>query len=195
MIDAQTIQKLRQLTGAGMMDAKKALTEAHGDETKALEILRQMGQKIAAKKQLERLAKEGLIEAYVHMNGKVASLIMLGCETDFVAKNQEFKTLAHDLAMQIAAMNPLYISSANVPEEIIAKEKNFYAAELAKENKPADIKEKIISGKLEKYFSEVCLLSQKFIKDDSLTIKDLIDAYTAKLGEKIEVKKIIRWEI
>ncbi|HPI67520.1 MAG TPA: translation elongation factor Ts [bacterium] len=195
MIDAQTIQKLRQLTGAGMMDAKKALTDANGDENKALEILRLMGQKIAAKKQQERIAKDGLIEAYVHMNGKVAALVMLACETDFVAKNSEFKTLAHDLAMQTAAMNPLYISSDDVPEEIINQEKKIYEEELKNDQKPSEIKEKIINGKLEKYFSEICLLSQKFIKDDKQTIKNLVDSYTAKLGEKIEIKKIVRLEI
>jgi len=195
MIDAQTIQKLRQLTGAGMMDAKKALTDANGDENKALEILRLMGQKIAAKKQQERIAKDGLIEAYVHTNGKVAALVMLACETDFVAKNSEFKTLAHDLAMQTAAMNPLYISSTDVPEEIVNQEKKIYEEEMKTDQKPPEIKEKIITGKLEKYFSEVCLLSQNFIKDDKQTVKNLIDSYTAKLGEKIEVKKIIRLEI
>lgn len=195
MIDAPTIQKIRQTTGAGIMDIKKALSEANGDENAALEILRQMSQKIAAKKQAERVAKEGLIDAYIHTNNKVAALIMLSCETDFVAKNQDFKNLAHDLAMQIAAMNPLYISAADVPADIVAKEKEFYLSEMTADNKPADIKEKIITGKLEKYFSDVCLMSQKFIKDDTKTIQDLITAATAKLGEKIEIKKIVRWEI
>jgi len=150
MTDKNTIQKIRQQTGAGIMDIKKALVETDGDETKALEVLRKMGQKIAAKKQAERTAENGIIDAYVHANGKVASLIMLGCETDFVAKNEEFKNLAHDIAMQISAMNP--------------------------ENIPA-------------------LLEQNFIKDESKTIKDLVDEITAKLGEKIEVSEISRLEV
>lgn len=150
MTDKNTIQKIRQQTGTGIMDIKKALVEADGDENKALEVLKKMGQKIAARKQAERTAENGIIDAYVHANGKVASLIMLGCETDFVAKNEEFKNLAHDIAMQVSAMNP---------EDITA------------------------------------LLEQNFIKDESKTIKDLINEVTAKLGEKIEVSEISRLQI
>lgn len=150
MINTQAVQKIRQQTGAGIMDITKALAEADGDENKALALLKKMGQKIAKKKQAERGANEGIIEAYVHANSKIASLVMLACETDFVTKNEEFKNLAHNIAMQIAAMNPKDVPS---------------------------------------------LLEQNFIKDDGKTIKDLIDEYTVKLGEKIEVKKIVRFSL
>jgi len=195
MISTKLIQKLRADTGAGIMDIKHALQEAQGDENKAINILRQMGQKIANKKQMERTANEGAIGNYIHANGKIAALVALSSETDFVAKNEFFKTLAHDLAMQVAAMNPSYIAPENIPAEILEKEKTFYREELAKENKPQEIAEKIIAGKLNKYFEDVCLLNQKFIKDDQKTVADIITETIAKLGEKIEVKKIIRWEI
>lgn len=195
MADINLIQKIRQQTGAGMMDVKRALQAAGGDEQKTLEFLRKMGQKIAAKKQAEREAKDGLIEAYVHANGKVAALVLLSCETDFVAKNQDFKNLAHEIALQVAAMNPQYISAQDVPAETVAQEKEVYAATLANEKKTAAVMEKIIAGKLSKYFEEVCLLEQKFIKDDKKTIKQLVDEATVKLGEKIEVKRIVRLQI
>lgn len=195
MISTELIQKLRAETGVGMMDVKKALEEAQGDENKAREILRQMGQKIAFKKQNERIAKDGLIEPYVHANGKMAAMVMLSSETDFVAKNEIFKNLAHDLAMQVAGLNPSYISDEEIPAEIIEQEKENYRQELAKENKPAEIIEKIIEGKLNKFYEEVCLLNQKFIKDDTKTVKNLIEEHITKLGEKIEIKKIIRWQI
>jgi elongation factor Ts len=195
MIDSQTIQKLRANTGAGIMDVKKALEEANGNEEQALEILRKMGQKIAAKKQAEREANEGIIGSYIHANGKVAAMVLLTCETDFVAKTEDFKNLAHDIAMQIAAMNPLYINTSEVPAELIEKEKTFYKEELEKEGKPAEIQEKIIEGKLNKYYEDICLLNQKFIKDDTKTIVDLITDATAKLGEKIEIKKIAKLSV
>lgn len=191
-IDSKIIQKLRAITGAGIMDVKKALEEAGSDEQKALEILRIKGQKIATKKQEERVAKEGAIAAYVHANGKVAALVMLACETDFVARNEEFKNLAHDIAMQVAAMNPQFLSADKVPQDMVEKEKEIMRANLQDEKKPAAVLEKIMAGKLQKFFEEVCLLEQKFIKDDTKTIADLINEQTAKLGEKIEVKKIAR---
>ncbi|HOY56120.1 MAG TPA: translation elongation factor Ts [bacterium] len=191
-IDSKIIQKLRATTGAGIMDVKKALEEAGGDEQKALEILRIRGQKIATKKQEERVAKEGAIAAYVHANGKVAALVMLACETDFVARNEEFKSLAHDIAMQVAAMNPQFLTADKVPQDVVEKEKEIMRASLQDEKKPAAVLEKIMAGKLQKFFEEVCLLEQKFIKDDTKTIADLINEQTAKLGEKIEVKKIAR---
>lgn len=195
MISTELIQKLRTETGIGIMDVKRALEEAQGDEKKALEILRQMGQKIALKKQNERIAKDGLIEPYSHANGKLAAMVMLSSESDFVSKNEIFKNLAHDLAMQVAALNPTYISSEEIPTEILAEQKQIYRDEMAKENKPAEIVEKIIEGKLNKFYEEVCLMNQKFIKDDTKTIKNLLEEHIAKLGEKIEIKKIIRWEI
>jgi elongation factor Ts len=186
------IKKLREQTGAGVMDIKKALVEAKNNEEKAIEILRKQGQKIAAKKNAERVAKEGLIEAYVHNNGKVASLVMLSCETDFVARNSEFKELAHDLAMQVAAMNPQYLSADKIPAAALEKEREIIRESMADEKKPKEVVEKIIDGKLQKFFAEFCLLEQPFIKDDKKTVKELIDEKIAKLGEKIEVKKIAR---
>lgn len=186
------IKKIREQTGAGVMDIKKALIEAGNNEEKAIEILRKHGQKVAAKKSAERVAKEGLIEAYVHGNGKVASLVMLSCETDFVARNTEFKELAHDIAMQVAAMDPKYLSADKIPADILDKEKEVIMDGMKDEKKPKDVLEKIVEGKLQKFYAEVCLLNQPYIKDDSKTINDLIVEKIAKLGEKIEVKKIAR---
>ncbi len=191
MANLELIQKLRKQTGAGMMDVKQALDEANGDESKAVEILRKKGQKIAAKKQQEREAKDGLVEAYIHAGGKVGSMIVLACETDFVARNEEFKALAHEIAMQVAAMKPEYVSAEDVPEDIKNKEMEIYKAELKDQDKPAEVIEKIVNGKLDKFYQQVCLLEQPYIKDDKKKIKDLIDEATAKMGEKIEVKRMI----
>jgi elongation factor Ts len=191
-ISKDLIQKLREQTGAGIMDVKNAVQEANGDEEKVLELLRKRGQKIAAKKQAEREAKEGIIEAYVHGNNKTATLVQLTCETDFVAKNEEFKGLAHDIAMQVAAMDPQYLSPDKVPADILEKEKEIIKEQLKNENKPEDMLDKIVEGKLNKFYEENCLLNQKFIKDDKVTINDLITEKIAKLGEKIEIRKIAR---
>lgn len=191
MANLELIQKLRKQTGAGMMDVKQALDEANGDENKAIEILRKKGQKIAAKKQQEREAKDGLVEAYIHAGGKVGSMIVLACETDFVARNEEFKALAHEIAMQVAAMKPEYISSEDVPEDVKNKEMEIYKAELKDQGKPAEVIDKIVAGKLDKFYQQVCLLEQPYIKDDKKKVKDLIDEATAKMGEKIEVKRMI----
>jgi len=194
MSDKEILIKLRKQTGAGIMDIKEALEEAGDIEEKALEILRKKGKKIVDKR-ANREAGEGFIGSYVHSNGKIASMVKLQCETDFVARNQDFQSLAKDLAMHITASNPEYISEKDVPEEVINKEKEIYKEEIAKENKPEDIQEKIINGKLEKYFEEVCLLNQVFIKDDSKKIKDLLDEATAKIGEKIEISGFSRLNI
>ena len=194
MSDKEILIKLRKQTGAGIMDIKEALEEAGDIEEKALEILRKKGKKIVDKRE-NREAGEGFIGSYVHSNGKIASMVKLQCETDFVARNQDFQSLAKDLAMHITASNPEYISEKDVPEEVINKEKEIYKEEIAKENKPEDIQEKIINGKLEKYFEEVCLLNQVFIKDDSKKIKDLLDEATAKIGEKIEISGFSRLNI
>lgn len=191
-ISKDLIQKLREQTGAGIMDVKQAIQEANGDEEKTFELLRKKGQKIAAKKQSEREAKEGIVEAYVHGNSKTATLVQLTCETDFVAKNEEFKQLAHDIAMQVAAMDPQYLSPDTVPVDILEKEKEIIKEQLKSENKPAEMLDKIVEGKLNKFYEENCLLNQKFIKDDSKVISDLITEKIAKLGEKIEVRKIAR---
>ena len=194
-IDTQAITKLRQATGAGIVDVKKALEEANGDEQKAVEILRKKGASKAAKKLAERTTGEGLVHSYIHSNGKVGTLIQIQCETDFVARNADFQTLAHDIALHIAAAHPLYIKPEDVPAAELEKEKEIYREQLKVENKPAQMIEKILEGKIEKYYADVCLLKQTFVKDDSLTIEKLIESAIAKLGEKIEVVKFSRFQI
>src|SRR3989338_6503856 len=169
MSNTEIIKKIREQTGAGIVDIKKALDEADGDEQKTIEILRKQGEKIVAKKQA-REAGEGLIEAYVHAGGKVGVLLNLACETDFVARNDEFKELAHDIAMQIAATDPQYLARKNIPETVMEKEKDIYREELKSAGKTADMLDKIVEGKLKKFYSQVCLLHQPFIKDEDKTI-------------------------
>lgn len=194
-IDTKTLIKLRELTGGGLTSCQAALSEANGDINKAIEILRKKGAISAARKSAERTANDGLIESYIHPNGKIGVLIEVHCETDFVARNPEFKNLVHDLAMQVAAANPLYLKPEDVPEIEIAKEKEIYEAQLKKEKKSKDVWEKIIEGKLKKYYEEVCLLKQLFIKDDKIKIEELIEQKIAKLGEKIEVIRFTRYQI
>lgn len=191
----QEVVKLRAMTGAGMVDCKKALDEASGDLEKAAEILRQKGQIKAAKKTAERETKEGVVHAYVHANGKVGAMVELLCETDFVARNEIFQALAHDIAMQITATDPLYLKPEDVPAEVIEKEKDIYREDLRGEAKPEEIIDKIISGKLNKYYEEACLLKQAFIKDEDKTIEDLINDRIAQLGEKIEIGRFCRFAI
>ena len=191
----QEIIKLRSLTGAGMLDCKKALDEAGGDFDKATEILRKKGQAKAVKKSAERETKEGIVHTYIHANGKVGAMIELLCETDFVARNEIFRELAHDIAMQIAATEPLYLKPEDIPEDVLEKEKSMARDEMAGQSKPADILDKIVEGKMEKYYEEVCLLKQPFIKDEDRTIEDLINDKIATLGEKIEIGKFCRMAI
>lgn len=194
-IDLSTITKVREMTGAGIVDVKKALEEAGGDVEKTIEILRKKGAIKAAKKATERTTKEGIVEAYMHAGGKVGVLVELLCETDFVARNEEFKALAHDLALHVAATDPLYLSSETVPAEVIEKEKELAAEEFAGSGKPASVVEKIVEGKIAKWYSERCLLEQAFVKDEDVLIKDLINNVSAKVGEKIEVKRFCRYAI
>jgi len=188
------IKDLRAKTGAGMNDCHRALKENDNDFEKALAWLRKKGEKIATKKQ-DREIKEGLIEAYIHPGGKVGVLLELGCETDFVAKNEDFKNLAHDLALQIAATAPDYLNPEDVPADIIEKEKDIYAAQLKKEGKPEDMIEKIMAGKLDKFYSEVCLIKQPYIKDDSVTIEKMITDAIAKIGENIRIHRFERYSL
>jgi len=190
-IDTATIQQFREMTGAGIMDAKKALEESGGDVGKAIEYLKKQGQKVAAKKQ-ERETKEGFIGSYVHTNGKVATLVALACESDFVANTDDFHQLAHDLAMQVAATDPQYVSPNEIPEDVIAKEREIFEEQLKKENRPEKIWEKIITGKLKKFYEESCLLKQPFIKEDKKTIEQLVNEKVLKLGENIQIKEIKR---
>ena len=184
------IKKLRESTGAGVVDVKEALAEAGNDEGKALEILRKKGQKIASKRQ-ERATQQGLIESYVHANGRVAAFVAVACETDFVARNTDFKQFAHEVALQIAATAPQYVSPADVPAEVVEKEKEIYREQLKNEGKPAQMVEKILEGKLQTFYREVCLLKQPYIKDDSKTIEQLLTGLIGKIGENIKIEKFV----
>lgn len=195
MIDAKIVYELRNKTGAGIVDCKKALEEAGGDMAKAIEVLKQKGAIKAAKKQAERTASEGLIASYVHHTGKLAAMVELACETDFVARNEEFKQLANDLALQVAALDPTYVSPETVPAEVLEKKRQEFLAELADDKKPEDIKQKIVEGKINKWYTEVCLTKQSFIKNEEQTIEQLITALVAKIGEKIVPMRFVRLQM
>ncbi len=190
----EIIKKLRSETGAGMIDVKKAFDDAGGDLEKAREILRKRGAKIAAKKQ-DRDASEGLIHTYIHPPGKIGAMIKLACETDFVARNDDFKQLAHNIAKQITAMSPKYLKPEDVPADVLDKEREIHREVLIKEGKPEDMIDSIIEGKLNKFFEQVCLLEQQFILDDKQKVKDIINDAIGKLGEKIEVIDFVRYEL
>lgn len=191
---AELIKQLRQETGAGILDAKKTLDEMGGDYDKALSILKAKGIARADKKSAERTASEGLIQTYVH-NGKVGVMVELNCETDFVARTEPFKAAAHAVALQIAAMNPKYVSVEDIPaDEMDAQKKTFTDATLA-EGKPANIIDKIVQGKLDKYYGEVVLLKQTYIKDDKQTIEDVVKQASAQTGEKIVVRRFTRYAL
>jgi elongation factor Ts len=191
-ISAEDVKKLRDSTGAGMMDAKNALVEAGGDMEKAREILRQKGIASAAKR-AEREARNGVIEAYVH-GGKIGVLVEVNCETDFVARTDDFKAFARDIAMHIAAMNPEYVRPEDIAEDVIEKEKEIYRGEVDS-SKPAEIIEKIVTGKLEKYFETVCLVNQPFVKDPDKTIDELTKELIGKVGENIVIRRMQRMEL
>ncbi len=193
-IDINLIKQLRDLTGAGVADVKEALEEAKGDIEKAKDVLRLKGQKSAAKR-IERSASQGLVGSYVHSNGKIGVLVEVNCETDFVARTADFQELVHNIALQIAAAAPEYVKSEDIPAEIIAKEKSICAEEMAEEKKPEAIKEKIIEGKIQKFYSSACLINQPFIKDDKKKIQDLITETIAKTGENIQVKRFVRFSM
>jgi elongation factor Ts len=191
---AEQIKKLRELTGAGVLDAKRTLEQYNGDFDKALAVLREKGLK-AAEKKAERIAKQGLVETYVHGGGKIGVVVEVNCETDFVAATNEFRQLAHDLALQIAASKPLYISLDDIPAHVVAEQKKIFADAALAEGKPANIIEKIVQGKTDAFFKQVVLLRQPYIRDDTLTIHDLIQSTIAKLGENIVVKRFARFEL
>lgn len=193
-ITAQQIAAFRAKTGLPMMECKKALTEANGDEEKALELLRKKGITKAAQKS-ERTTKAGIVESYIHNGGQIGVLVEVLSETDFVAKNEEFKSFVHDIALHIAAVNPKYISKEEIPSEEIDKERKILLEQVATDKKPAEIVEKIINGKLEKYYSETCLLNQPFIKDQEITIADLLASKIQKIGENIIISRFARFEI
>lgn len=193
-ITTADIQALRQQTGVGMMEAKKALTEANGDPSLAIENLRKAGKKLAASKS-ERTVKEGRVGTYVHANGKVAAMVSVACETDFVARTDDFTNLAHELALHIAAANPKYVQSSDVPVEILDKEREIYREQLRTEGKPEKMWDAIIEGKLKKFYADTCLLNQPFVKDDALTVQEFVQQSIAKLGENIQIASFARLAI
>ena len=193
-ITTSMVKELRESTGAGVLDCKKALETSDGDIEKAKAYLREKGLAAAAKK-AGREVKEGLIEAYVHAGGRVGALIELGCETDFVARTDGFKELAHDLAMQVVASKPLYLTPDDIPPEVLEKEENIYRAQARDLGKPEHVVDRIVQGKLQKYFDEVCLMRQPFIKDNDMTVQDIITQMIAKVGENIVVRRFVRFEL
>ncbi len=193
-ITAQLVKELRDKTGAGMMACKKALTQTDGDMEKAIDKLREMGL-ASAKKKASREANEGKVTSYIHAGGKIGVLLEINCETDFVANTEDFNNLCKDIAMQIAASEPVYVSKEDVPQEIIEKEKNIQKELLRQQGKPENILDKIAEGKINKYYEEVCLLEQPFIKDGSVKIKNLVETAIAKLGENIIIKRFARFKI
>ncbi len=191
---AQDVAKLRQQTGVGMMECKKALTDANGDFEKAIVLLRERGLKAVDKKQ-NRIASEGAVASYIHMGGKIGVLVEVNCETDFVAKSDDFQVLVKDIAMQIAAANPKYVREEEVDPSELEKEKEILKVQALNEGKPANIVERMIEGRIKKYYEDVCLLNQPFVKDSSKTIKDILTEATLKIGEKISVRRFVRYEL
>ncbi len=193
-ITAQMVKELREETGVGIMDCKKALVKAEGDIEKAKKILREEG--IAkAEKKADRATKNGRIESYIHMGGRIGVLVQVNCETDFVAKNEEFIKLTKELAMQIAAANPDYVSIEDIPEDVLAKEREILRNLTLKEGKPEKIVDKIVEGRLKKFYEQVCLLEQPYIRDDKMKVKDLIKQAIAKIGENIKVVRFARFSL
>jgi len=188
------IKQLRERTGLGIADCKKAIDESNGDIEKAIEILRKTGAIKAAKK-AERETKEGLVDSYIHPGGRIGVLLKVNCETDFVARNEEFKNLVHDIAVQIAAADPQYLKPEDVPETIKEKEKEIFREQLKREGKPEAIVDKILEGKLQKMYSEVCLIKQTFFKEEKITIEELVNQTISKLGENIQIAEFVRYKL
>ncbi|NTW15961.1 MAG: translation elongation factor Ts [Syntrophaceae bacterium] len=188
------VKELRDKTGAGIMDCKEALASADGNFDKAIEFLRKKGMS-AATKRSSKAAKDGVISSYIHMGGRIGVLVELNCETDFVAKTDNFQLLAKDLTMHVAAANPTYIRAEDIPSEVMEREKEIYRSQAMAEKKPEKIWDKIIEGKLKKYYEDVCLLNQKFIKDTDITVETLINNMIAKTGENIIIRRFIRFQL
>lgn len=193
-ISSTMVKELRNKTGAGIMDCKEALAVSNGNSDKAIEFLRKKGMS-AATKRSSKAAKDGVISSYIHMGGRIGVLVELNCETDFVAKTDNFQLLAKDLTMHIAAANPTYIKPEDIPSVVMEREKEIYRSQAMAENKPEKIWDKIIEGKLKKYYEDVCLLNQKFIKDTDITVETLINNMIAKTGENIIIRRFIRFQL
>jgi elongation factor Ts len=192
MVTATDIKTLRQRTGAGMLDCKKALNETEGDVEQAIDWLREKGISKAAKKS-SRVASEGVVECYVHAGGKIGVMVEVNCETDFVAMNEDFKGLARDIAMHIAAASPDFVAKEDVPEDAIARERSVQLARVIEEGKPEHIAEKIVEGRMSKFFEEVCLLEQVFVKDDKKTVSEVLTEQVATIGENIRIRRFERF--
>lgn len=193
-ITAGMVKELREITGSGMMDCKKALVENNGDMEKAVEYLREKGLAAAAKK-AGRIAAEGIVDSYIHGGGRIGVLVEVNIETDFAAKNDAFRSFVKDMAMQIAASNPQYVQREDVPQDVIEKEKEILKVQAMNEGKPANIAEKMVAGRIEKFFKEVCLLEQPFIKDTDKTVQDVLNEKIALIGEKISIRRFVRYEM
>ena len=193
-ITAELVKTLREKTGVGLMDCKEALKVSNGDMDKAVDHLREKGL-AKAQKRAGRAATEGTVAVYIHMGGKIATMVEINCETDFVAKTDQFQTFAKDVAMQVTAANPSYVKREDVPVEVREKEKNIYRIQAKEAGKPEKILDKIADGKLEKFYQEVCLLEQPFIKNPDISIKDLLEDLIAKMGENIVVRRFVRYQL
>lgn len=193
-ITGAIVKELREKTGAGMMDCKKALMETDGNIEKAVEYLREKGLASASKKS-SRIAAEGVVASYIHMGGKIGVLVEINCETDFVAKNEIFLSFVKDIAMHIAAINPLYLTKEDVPQDVIDKEKAIYKAQAMNEGKPENIAEKMVEGRLKKYFKEICLLEQPFVKDQDKSVEDAVKEAIATIGENIKIRRFTRYQM
>ncbi|HOS77451.1 MAG TPA: translation elongation factor Ts [Syntrophales bacterium] len=188
------VKDLRTKTGAGMMDCKEALTASAGDVEKAIEYLRKKGMS-AATKRSSKAAKEGVVSSYIHMGGRIGVMVEVNCETDFVAKTEDFQAMSKDIAMHVAASNPLFLKPEEIPPEVMEREKEIYRSQAMAEKKPEKIWERIIEGKLKKYYEEVCLLQQKFIKNTDITVETLVNNMIAKTGENIVVRRFARFQL
>ena len=193
-ITAALVKELRERTGVGMMECKKALEESNGDIEKAITVLRKKGH-ARAKDKMDRQAKEGAIGSYIHLNGKIGVLVEVNCESDFVARNEEFQELIKNIAMHIAAANPIYVSSEDVPQKVLDEEKDIIREQFKDSGKPSEIVEKIVQGKLSKYFQEACLLDQPYIKEDKMAVKELVTSFIAKVGENVVISRFARFEL
>jgi len=193
-ISVEAVKKLRDETGAGVLDCRQTLEETGGDLDKAVDLLRKKGLAAAAKK-TSREAKEGLIGHYIHAGAKLAALIEVNCETDFVARTTEFQELVHDLAMQVVAAGPIYLTPEDVPQDVLDHEREIYRAQMADSGKPEQVLDRIIEGKLNKFYEETCLMNQPFIKDGNVTVSDLVTQMIARLGENIVVRRFVRYAI
>ncbi|MDF1614871.1 translation elongation factor Ts [Desulfurivibrio dismutans] len=193
-ITSQMVKELRDKTNAGMMDCKKALNETDGDMEKAVDLLRQKGLAVA-RKRADRATSEGVVETYIHAGGKLGVMVEVGCETDFVAKNSDFQNFAKNIAMHIAAASPIAIRREDVPADSLERERNIYKQQALDSGKPENIVEKIIDGKIDKYYAEVCLMEQKYVKNPDLSIQDLLNELIATLGENISIKRFARFQV